>query len=101
MIRHIVLWDLADGLSAEEKAPRATDIKTTLEALRGVIPGLLDIRVYHDLLPSSNAEIVLDSLLEDRRALEQYLAHPAHVKAGQEVVRPFVQNRRCADFEVL
>jgi len=99
MIKHIILWDHLDGLSPEEKAKNATEIKSALEALVGVVPGLINLKVYTDLLDSSNADIVLDTSLESREALEGYQTHPAHVKAATEVVRPRTQNRRCADYE--
>lgn len=100
MVKHIVLWSLKDELSTEEKAARAAIIKERLEALRGVVPGLLELTVHCHLLPASNADLMLDSLLESPQALEGYSAHPAHQKAADECVRPFIKNRLCADCEV-
>ena len=100
MVKHIIMWDHKDEYSDEEKAMHAAEIKSSLEALVGVVPGLIDLKIYFNLMDSSNADIILDSTLESREALDGYQDHPAHVKAAVEVVRPRVQNRRCADFEI-
>ena len=100
MIRHIVLWSFKDELSADKKAAQAAIIKVSLEALRGVVPGLLKLTVQYPLLGTSNADLMLDSLLESPEALEGYSVHPAHVKAANEYVRPFIKSRLCANYEV-
>jgi hypothetical protein len=100
MVKHIIFWDFAEELTAEEKAQSAGEIKAALENLVGVVPGLLELKVYSNLLDSSNADLALYSVLESKEALDGYQVHPAHVKAAVEVVRPRVKNRRCGDFEV-
>ena len=100
MIRHIVFWDHGDNFTAEEKAEHKRQIKEGLEGLKGVIPGLREIKVYTDMLAHSNVDLVLDSTFESIEALEGYQAHPAHVKVASEIVRPRIKNRRCADFEI-
>ena len=40
MVKHIILWQLKDELSAAEKAEIKANIKTGLEGLAGQIPGL-------------------------------------------------------------
>ena len=63
MVKHVILWQLKDELSAEEKAAVKAGIKTGLEGLAGQIPGLLEVHVYTEALPSSaNADLMLDSL---------------------------------------
>lgn len=101
MVKHIIFWDHADGLSVEEKAQNAILIKSALEELNGVIPGLVQLNVFSDLFNTSNADIVLDSVFENHDALKAYTDHPAHVKVAVEVVRPRIKNRRCADFEIV
>jgi len=101
MIKHIIMWDHLEGISDEEKAKNASMIKEALEALVGVIPGLLELSVHTQLMPSSNADMVLYSVMEGPEFLPVYQDHPAHVKAATEVVRPRVRNRRCADYEFL
>jgi len=98
MIKHIVFYDHIDGLTNAERKEDATLIKTELEGLQGVIPGLTEMIVYSDLLNSGNADIVLYSVFESRDALEAYKDHPEHVRVATTIVRPRVTNRRCADF---
>lgn len=99
MVKHIILWQLKDELSAEEKAEIKLGIKEGLEGLQGNIPGLLDIKVNINGLETSNADLMLDSTFESEEALKGYAVHPAHVKVADEKVRPYTKTRVCLDFE--
>ena len=78
MVRHVILWKLKEMPDAEKAAVKA-GIKEGLEGLAGKIPGLLDVRVYTDALPSSaNADLMLDTTFTDAAALKGYSTHPAH-----------------------
>ena len=100
MTKHIILWQLADTLTADEKITVKAGIKEGLEGLAGQIPGLIDIKVYNEGLPSSNADVMLDSTFESEAALKGYAVHPAHVAVADGKVRPFTKTRLCLDFEV-
>lgn len=100
MVKHIILWQLKDEFSAEEKENIKAGIKKGLEGLKGQIPGLLEIRVQTESLASSNAEVMLDSSFEDEESLKQYATHPAHVEVADNLVRPYTKSRSCLDFEV-
>jgi len=100
MVKHIILWQLKDEFSPEEKLEIKAGIKEGLENLAGKIPGLLEIKVQTECLASSNAEVMLDSTFADEEALKGYAVHPAHVEAANTKVRPFTKNRSCLDFEV-
>ena len=101
MVKHIILWKLRSELSKEQKKEVALAIKAGLEGLKGQVPGLLDIHVQAiGQLPSSNADIMLDSTLESPEALQNYAAHPAHVAVANGIVRPNTELRTCLDFEV-
>lgn len=100
MVRHVILWNMKETLSDEECRKVKNDIKEALEALKGVIPGLLEINVATDPLETSNADLLLDSLFEDNDALAVYADHPAHVKVKDELVVPNVRSRVCMDYEV-
>ena len=65
-----------------------------------VIPGLVDIRVHIDALPSSNADLMLDTTFESAEALKGYSKHPAHVAVADSKVRPYYKSRVCLDYEV-
>ena len=99
MVKHIILWQLKDELSAEEKAAVKAGIKEGLEGLLGKVPGLTEIKVYTDGLASSNADVMLDSTLVDEEALKGYAVHPDHVAVADGKVRPYTKTRVCLDFE--
>ena len=97
MVKHIILWKLkAEHNTTEVK----NGIKTALEGLLGVVPGLLEIKVQTECLETSNADVMLYSVLESKEALKGYAVHPAHVTAADNFVKPFTENRSCIDFEV-
>lgn len=100
MVKHIILWQLKDELTKEEKTEVKKGIKESLEGLAGKIPGLIEIKVQTEGLESSNAEVMLDSLFEDEAALKGYAIHPEHVAAADGKVRPYTKTRLCLDFEV-
>ncbi|MDY5763895.1 MAG: Dabb family protein [Treponema sp.] len=65
------------------------------------MPGLVDIKVNtNDRLPSSTADLMLDSTFESEEALKGYSKHPAHVLVADSKVRPFTASRACLDFEI-
>lgn len=101
MVKHIILWQLKDEYSTEEKAEIKAGIKAGLEGLQGRVPGLLEIRVQTEGLASSNADVMLDSSFESEEALKGYAVHPEHVKVADTKVRPYTKNRVCMDYEVL
>lgn len=100
MVKHVILWQLEDELSAEEKAEVKKGIKEGLESLAGKIPGLLDIQVQIEGLASSNVDVMLDSSFEDEASLKAYAVHPEHVAVADGKVRPFTKTRACMDYEV-
>ena len=117
MVKHIILWQLKDGLSDEEKVNAKNEIKKGLEALKGVVPGLKEIKnglenllgkvpglkeikVNINPLNTSNADIMLDSLMESFDALKGYAVHPEHVAVADGKVKPNVKLRVCMDYEI-
>lgn len=99
MVKHIILWQLKDELTEDEKINIKADIKAGLEGLAGKIPGLIDIKVQTEGLASSNADLMLDSSFEDEESLKGYAIHPAHVAVADGNVRPFTKTRVCLDYE--
>lgn len=99
MVKHIILWQLKDELSIEEKNTVKAGIKSGLEGLKGQIPGLVEIQVQIEGLASSNAEVMLYSTFVDETALKIYSSHPAHIAVANNNVRPFTKTRMCLDFE--
>ena len=87
MVKHIILWTLKDEYTEAQKAEIRAGIKEGLEGLKGQIPGMLDISVRTDYLPTSTVDVMLDTTFED-------------VAVADTKVRPFTSNRACMDFEV-
>ena len=100
MVKHVILWNLKDSFTAEEKTQIKKDIKEALEDLVGKVPGLLEMKVYTEGLESSSADLMLDSTLESPEALKGYAVHPVHVEVANTKVRPFTASRSCLDFEI-
>ena len=99
MVRHMIIWTLKEEYSGEEKATIKQGIKEGLEGLQGKIPGMVSIRVLTEGLPSSNADLMLDSLFENEQALKGYAVHPLHCNVANGKVRPFTKTRSCFDYE--
>lgn len=96
-VRHIVMWTLTGDDAEKEEA--ATQITERLEALTGVVPGILSLTVrrnaaFHDV----NYDIVLVSVHEDVQALKEYQLHPEHQKTA-EYIRSVAQQRASIDIE--
>ena len=98
MVRHVLIWQFKDEMSADEKVAAANKIKTELEALVGVVPGLKSLSVAINPMDSSNADIYLDSVMDSPADYDVYKDHPAHVAAAT-YVRSVVKSRVCMDFE--
>ena len=101
MVKHIILWQLREDLTAEEKENIKQGIKQGLEGLAGRIPGLLSIAVNIDgRLDSSNVDVMLDSTFADEAALKAYAVHPEHVAVAKSKVVPYTCMRACLDYEI-
>ena len=95
MVKHIILWKLKEEYNNDTVKQ---GIKEGLQSLKGKIPGLIEIKVRTEKLPSSTADVMLYSVFENEQALKDYSVHPEHVAVADSKVRPFTQNRSCIDF---
>lgn len=100
MVKHIILWTLKDEYTEAQKAEIRAGIKEGLEGLKGQIPGMTDISVRTEYLPSSTVDVMLDTTFENAEVLAAYAKHPKHVAVADTKVRPYTANRACMDFEV-
>ena len=94
MVKHIVLYILKEGVNK----PEAIEIiRSVLEPLVGVIPGLkhLEIRAAYQ----GGMDYALYSEFEDQESLKNYANHPAHL-AAKEHFHHFLNTRVAADYEV-
>ena len=100
MVRHVILWQLKEEYNDEEKREIKAGIKEGLEGLVGKLPGLVEVHVHTEGLASSNADLMLDAVLENEEALKGYAVHPEHVAIANSKVRPYTMSRTCLDFEI-
>ena len=88
MVKHIILWQLKDELSDAEKAAVKAGIKEGLEGLVGKVPGLLEVHVNINGLPTSNADVMLDTTLESFEALKGYaVQNPLSLASARQLPR--------------
>lgn len=101
MVRHIVLWKLEPNPeNGAAKEQNAAEIKRRLEALVGVIPGLLSLEVgFNQTDRNREYDLCLLSSFESFEALAAYQKHPAH-RAVQGFVHSAVCGRTAADYEI-
>lgn len=98
MVHHIVLWNMKEELSEEEKKEAALRIKKELEAVSEQVDGVVSLKVVIDGLESGNRDIALISVFETEEALKAYQVSPAHVKAAG-YVGTVTKDRTCFDYE--
>ena len=100
MVKHMILWKLKDEFTEEQKADIRAGIKEGLEGLAGQIPGMIDISVRTEYLPTSTVDVMLDTTFESVEALKNYSTHPKHVAVSDSKVRPYTAVRSCIDYEI-
>ena len=100
MLKHIVFWRLHDEAEGNNKATNLQLVKEKLEALNGVIPGLIKLEIGADISRSdASYDFALYSELESPEALEVYRTHPAHLEA-QAFLFAVVSDRIVVDYEI-
>ncbi len=97
MVRHIVMWKLKETAEGGTKFDNAAIMKQRLEALVGVIDGLVSASVS-PVGFSEGFNLCLDSTFESKEALAFYQKHPEHQKV-REFVHSVIENRSACDFE--
>ena len=90
MVTHIVFWRLKPEAEGRTNEENALLIKERLEALVGVIPGLLEMAVGRNV-NGGEYDLALVSKFASMEALEGYAVHPEHQK-----ISAFVQKVRDA-----
>ena len=93
MLRHLVLFDLADDAGAAA-------VDAAIAALRGLADEIPEVRELHvgrdEGLASGNADLALLVVVDDAAAWHAYQQHPAHQQVVTEHVRPLVTGRSAA-----
>ena len=100
MIKHIVIWKLKQQANGNNKQRNAEIIKEKLEALNGVIPGLLSLEVGIDVSNTDmSGDVVLYSTFASQQALQVYQQHPDHQLAA-EFIKSATAQRQVVDYEM-
>ena len=98
MVKHIVLFKLKDRAEGASREDNARLAKERLEALRGKIPGLLELAVGLNPDPNdASYDLVLDSSFASREALAAYQVHPEH-RAVADFIGRVRESRTVADY---
>lgn len=99
MVKHIIIWNLKEEFTEEERENAKAKVKEGLEGLIDKIDGLEEIKVITNPLASSNGDMMLYSIFKDEESLIGYQSNPYHVEVAA-YVRSVVSLRRCFDFVV-
>ena len=93
MVKHIVLYTLAEGVDKETAVEKIAGL---LEPLVGQIEGLnwLEVSPCYQ----GGMDYALYSEFESREDLDNYQVHPLHV-AAKEQFSDLIGSRYCADYE--
>jgi hypothetical protein len=93
MVKHIVMWTLHDKNDA-------TEVKTTLEALKTKVPSIIDIEVGIDYSNSNaSADVILYSTFANHAGLIAYVNHPDH-QAVIPMMQRITSSRKVVDYEI-
>ena len=100
MIKHLVMFTLADTAEGKTKAENALIIKERLEALKETISVIRKMEVFinSEDAPAGNYDVVLDSEFDTMSDLNAYIVHPEHIKAA-EFIGKVRTGRAAIDYE--
>ena len=100
MVYHIVMWNFKKEVEEARKPELLANMKKNLEALVGVVPGLLSVNYVAEPLSTSTHEFALVTTLEKVEDVKSYGAHPAHVAVAENDIKPYACDRVCLDYVV-
>ena len=89
MVKHLVMFKLAEEAEGKPKAENAVVVKEMLEGLKPVIPVIQKIEVIVHLAEatSDHYDILLESDFETPDDLKTYAEHPAHLEVGAFIAK--------------
>ncbi len=96
MIKHIVCFKLLDN--RDEKKQKAKEV---LLSMKGKVPTLRGIEVGIDFLHSARSfDLILQVLLDDANALEQYQNDEYHCSVVKKYMHSVVEKSVAVDYEI-
>lgn len=99
MIKHIVMWKLAETAESAHKATNARLMKKMLENLKLKIPEVVTLEVGINGNHDEMWDVVLTTEFRNMEDLNRYQAHPAHQEVV-EFVKKVRTDRAAVDYEV-
>lgn len=101
MIKHIVLFKLADEAEGKSREDNAIIIKEQLESLKEIIPEIhsISVQINHTEADNSNYDIMLDSEFKSFQDLNTYATHPEHLRVGDYIKKTRI-SRAAIDYEL-
>jgi hypothetical protein len=100
MVKHIVFWKLRESAGGRSAKDNALEMKSRLEGLKGVIPGIVTLEVGIDFSRTEeSADVALYSEFPDRATLDAYQHHREHLAIG-DFIREVRSERTVVDYEV-
>ncbi len=96
MIQHNVCFKLADRSESEKEK-----VKQLLLSMRGVVPTAKSVTVGTDFLCSARSyDVLLQVLVEDRNALEEYQNDPYHCGVVKAYLKDHAVSTIAIDCEI-
>ena len=95
MVKHIVMWKVKEE---HNNFDIKKAMKENLEALSKEIKEIKSLVFYTDLEEGSTHDVILVSEFESMEGLHSYVKNPKHVHVAETFIKPYVENRVCADF---
>jgi hypothetical protein len=101
MIKHIVMFKLAEEAEGRSKAENALYIKSELENLKNIIPQIKMIKVgiCTPEAPEGSYDVALVSEFENMEELNTYQIHPEHKRVAAFIGKVRTE-RACVDYEM-
>lgn len=97
MVKHIVLFQLKDGIDPQVKQNVMEKFRSDILALPAKIPFIQHVEVGFCANPDEKYDIALYSEFSTLEEVNAYAVHPDHVAAAS-AIKPYVQSRACVDY---
>ncbi|MBN1548618.1 MAG: Dabb family protein [Syntrophaceae bacterium] len=100
MVKHIVLWRLAENVDSRSQHENMLIIKDALYGMLGLIPGLMKIEVgMNQIGDEQGSDISLIAEFDGWDSFLAYRNHPKHLPV-KELMQNYVVERRVIDYEI-
>lgn len=98
MTHHIVLFQLRDDLSEEERHGAMEKFRSQILALPRKLSIIRSLEVGFNINPAEQWDICLNSSFDTLDDVRTYSAFPDH-QAAAAGLKPFLSGRSCVDYE--